>query len=86
MGRDLPVSAQLPNKNYYQTTHVVYDLQGIPTYQDRPIKMQRLADDYQVSHVGYDLSGDPIYMDNGSETGQYDDSLPVDDVDSGYPA
>ena len=68
MGRDLPVSAQLPNKNYYQTTHVVYDLRGIPTYQDRPIKMQRLADDYQVSHVGYDLSGDPIYMNNGSET------------------
>ena len=67
MGRDLPVSAQLSNKNYYQTTHVVYDLQGIPTYQDRPIKMQRLADDYQVSHVGYDLSGDPIYMNNGSE-------------------
>ena len=57
MGRGIPVSAQIPTKNYYQTTH-----------------------------VGYDLSGDPIYMDNGSETGQYDDSLPVDGVDSGYPA
>lgn len=61
-GRDISVSAQLHNNNDYQSTHVIYDLNGLSTYEERPTKMQRLVKDYQVSHVGYDLYRDHIYL------------------------
>ena len=54
MGRGVPVSNPLKTDGSYQEIHIGYDLQGEPTFEEEPNKLQRLEESHKVCHVGYD--------------------------------
>ena len=85
MGRGFPIPSR-SRAQEYQTTHVGYDIQGDPVFEEQPVKMRRLEEVYQVQHVGYDLNGDAVYNSQDAiYNNQEDESVPMDGTDTGYP-
>ena len=85
MGRGITMGNSFRPAVTYQSTHVGFDLQGDPVFEERPVKIQRVDDSYQVHHVGYDLNSEPMYEELLIDNSIYDESPITEGDESGYP-
>ena len=99
-GRGLPVSQSAPNRTTmgrgitrgnlfrptttYQSTHIGFDLQGEPMFEDLPVKIQKIEESYQVHDVGYDTRGEPMYEDYVDDSYMLEKPSFNEGDDSGY--